>query len=97
MALFNKTGVNRENITQKFFSDSEYGIAKTKTSRVGFPFNTRYVTKPIQPEIEDALNNAFSNAKFNAGAVSQDDSLSYLLYIISSALDKVIDEKCNLN
>lgn len=97
MSLFNKTGVNRENLTQKFFADSEYGIAKTKTSREGL-FNPRHVTKPILPEIEDALNTAFRAARFtNAGAVSQEDSLSYLLFVISSALDIVLDEKCNLN
>lgn len=97
MHLFDITGVTRENLTQKFFADSEYGIAKTKQVREGFPFNIHYVTKAILPEIEDALNKAFSEAKFNTGLISQEASLSMLLYIISSALDKVIDEKCNLN
>lgn len=96
MHLFNKDGVTRENITQKFFADSKFGAAKTTQVREGHIFNRRTVTQALLPEIEDALNKSFKDAKINSGLISQEASLSLLLYIISNALDKVIDEKCNL-
>lgn len=95
--LFNNAGVTRENITQKFYADTEYGIANTKTEYEGSIFRRRPVTKAVLPEIEDALNEAFRNARINSQVISQENSLSYLIYIISRALDKVLDEKCNLN
>lgn len=99
--LFNNAGVTRENITQKFYTDTEFGIAKTEDNSSlvweGLMPKRIYKKEVILPAIEDALNEAFSEARINPKVFSQENSLSYLLYIISSALDKVLDNKCNLN
>jgi hypothetical protein len=98
LRLFNNDHVDKKNITQKFYADSEYGIAQTKQVQEGWPFNVHYVTKAILPEIENELINSFKKAGFNANNNQVGKyPLSQLLYIISTALDKVIDEKCNLN
>lgn len=101
MNLYNRAGVTRENVTQKFYTDTDSGIAKTVVDGSwvleGFKLNRIYKTEVVLPEIENALNDAFRGARINSQVVSQEKSLSYLLYIISSALDKVLDNKCNLN
>lgn len=88
--------VTRENISQLFFTDNEFGIAKTEQVRKGIPpFRTHYVTRVLSPQIEDALLYAYRSLGIRAATASRQNALSTLLLIISTALDKVINDNCN--
>ena len=97
LRIFNqevKTDAN--NFTKNFLTESDYGIAKTKTESKGF-FNKKFVTLALKPGILDTMLDVYKNLPESMKKnVAEYQILPYELLVISKALDRVIDEKCSL-
>lgn len=90
--LFNETSnVNGDDITTKFYSENEFGIAKAKETGV-FSKSIVAVKADIASEMQKAYNTLYP--RLNKNNVSQNQTLSMLLKIISKALDNVLDKNC---
>lgn len=91
-------GVTRDNISEKFFADNKYGIAKTETHKEGgfFGVGGKQVVGAKSPEIEDAMLEAYRSLKIDKATAASSTALSTLMIIISKALDNVLNNNCDL-
>lgn len=100
MLLFNH-GANPtdSNITTLFYTDSNFGIAKTERRYQGiFPFGHQVETN-VDAKIADALQSAYrrlfpKGSSEDAMRFEEAKKLPTLLKIISDALDDVLAQKC---
>lgn len=94
----NKQVVTSDNITSLFHSAEVKGIAKTKQVRTGtfLGMGGHTETVAVDPEIKEELAQAFNNLHLSGLVTDRVPSYSYLMLIISKALDKVLDNKCNI-
>lgn len=89
-----------KNLTSKFYSEAEFGIAKTEMIGTG-PFGLgRKVETAVEPEVQEALAAAYIKLHPNENADSalaynDEERLPRLLQIISVALDEVLDKRCS--
>ena len=94
MKVFDKNDVTIDNMAQKFYSDNEYGIAKTEVEiKI---FTRKKITKIVKTDVANVLLNSFSDLKFSLANALDEDALGKLLLNISEALDQVIDKNCAL-
>lgn len=106
LVIFNaSTAITRENVTSLFVTGREYGIAKTKKTKVGFGTifgGGKEVTEAEKPTINQALLSAYrklpaaEQTQEYALGLSDDQRLPKLLKIISDGLDIVMENNCNL-
>lgn len=90
---YNDASVDHLNVTQKFYNDGDFGVAKVVNKTRGF-FNRETYKVPVEPAIADYMVSAH-----NANRTRNPDSLVQLpslLRLVSNALDAVIAEKCDL-
>ena len=97
LRLFNQeVKTDAENFTKNFLAESDFGIAKTETKKVGWPFS-KDVTVAKKPEILDTMLEVYRSLPESMKKnVAEYQILPYELLVISKALDKVIDDKCSL-
>ena len=96
LRIFDRNNVTIDNLAQKFFTDSNYGIAKTETVWRGPFFKRRQETEIVPTNIANALLKSFRDFRFSAADAREGDALGKVLLIISNALDDVIDNNCAL-
>lgn len=102
IALAKSGDVNEETITQMFYTNHEHGwgIANVEMVRHGL-FGEREPA-PMPSEIKNALLNAYRELVKNhllpnpESTVEDYKKLPYLLLIISTALDSILTDKCNI-
>lgn len=82
-----------DDIFSYFYSEMEYGLAKTKLCK---PIFGKSYTKPLEAQITDALLDTYNKLSENKILSVDDDKkiLPALLKIVSDALDDVIANKC---
>lgn len=83
--------INSKNITTKFYNNSDYGVAKTKTKTSIF---SAPKTEPIEPKIANEVLAAHKKLKW--ASIPEDKKLVVLLKTISDGLDNVIENACDL-
>lgn len=94
----NNAQIDIDNVTQHFYSDDNLckGVA---TMVKGGLFSAKLT--PAKPEIRDALLDAYKKqfpkgTKSDADKISEEQTLPYLMNIISEALENVLKKKCKL-
>lgn len=88
-----------KNLTSKFYSETGFGVAKTKWIRTGILGLGEKVEVAVDADIQEALYNAYKKlypqgSKNDASGYLDEQRLPRLLQIISQALDEVIDQRC---
>lgn len=87
-------------ITSKFYSETGFGVAKTRIAKTGLlGILGDKVEVAVDAEVQEALAEAYNalhpkGNKSDALTITDEQRLPLLLQIISKALDQVIDERC---
>lgn len=95
--------VDEDSLSKSFYTENEFGIAKTRINRGAFAiFGLGKETKSPAPlelanELRAAYLSLFPNGELgDAGRYPMDQKIPLMLQIISKALDSVISKNCNI-
>lgn len=86
------TDIDQKNISSKFYSENDNGIAATKIDTKWTFKGTKKIEMPVYPDIATNILNAHKKLKWSN--VPEEKKLAALLKTISDGLDQVIEHNC---
>lgn len=92
------TTASEDNFTTLFYTDQEgCGVAKKETRKGWFKIGIRSEEVVMKSEVKNYLQASFDELSKEPGIINkvkQSNKMSFLLWVISSGLDRMINEKC---